>query len=230
MHHLKKNGNKGFTLIELLIAMALALVIITTLSSTFISQQKTYAVQEQVAEMIQGARAAMDMMSRESKMASFAPTGYDKQFEDDPTVAQTASKMQRTDPTAARFVGIPIDTTQLEINADLSGDGTIGDVSNEKIVYKYYDTSVYPKQIKRSTNGGTFQPFAENIQSFTFEYHKKDGSATTTVADIRDIREIKITIEAKTAQEDPKYTHPTYGNGYRTYTLTSFVTPPNLDF
>ena len=220
---------QGFTLIELLIAMALALIVITSLASAFISQRKTYAIQEQITAMIQEARAALDMIGSEAKMASFAPTGYDSQFESDPTAAQTALKMQRTDPTAARFVGIPIDTTQLEINADLSGDGTIGDVSNEKIVYKYYDTSDYPKQIKRSTNGGTFQPFAENVQSFTFEYHKKDGSATTTVADIRDIREIKITVETRTTQEDPDYTHPTYGNGYRRYTLTSRITPPNLD-
>ena len=176
MCHSTKNAKKGFTLIELLIAMALALVIITALSSTFISQRKTYAVQEQVSEMIQGARAAMDMMSREVKMAGFAPTGYDSQFETDPTVAQTASKMQRTDPTAARFVGIPYDTTQLEIIADLNGDGetdgtATNNDANEEIIYTYDSAN---KQIDRNTGGGP-QPFAENIQSFTFEYYDGAG-------------------------------------------------------
>lgn len=226
MQNSTKNCERGFTLIELLIAMAIALVVITSLSSAFISQRKTYAMQEQITAMTQDARAAMDMISREAKMAGFAPTGYDSQFESDPSTAQTAPKMQRIDPTAARFVGIPYDTTQLEVIADLSGDGTIGDASHEKIVYKYYDTSDYPKQIKRSTNGGTFQPFAENIQSFAFEYYKSDGTTTTTDADIR---QIEITVTAKTADEDPNYSHPTYGDGYRRYTLSSHVTPPNLD-
>ncbi|MDZ7696964.1 MAG: prepilin-type N-terminal cleavage/methylation domain-containing protein [Deltaproteobacteria bacterium] len=67
MQNSTKNRERGFTLIELLIAMALALVIITALSSAFISQRKTYAIQEQVSEMIQGARAAMDMIGRETK-------------------------------------------------------------------------------------------------------------------------------------------------------------------
>jgi len=223
MQNYTENKERGFTLIELLIAMALALIVITSLSSAFISQRKTYAVQEQITAMTQEARAALDMISREFRMAGFAPTGYDSQFESDPSTAQTAPKMQRINPTAARFVGIPYDTTQLEVIADLSGDGTIGDASHEKIVYKYYDTSDYPKQIKRSTNGGTFQPFAENIQSFAFEYYKTDGTTTTTDAEIR---QIKITITARTSKLDPNYGP---NSGYRTYTLSSYVTPPNLD-
>ena len=222
-HYSKKEKDSGFTLIELLIAMAIGLIVITSLSTAFISQRKIYAAQEQYSEMIQNARAAMDMISREVRMAGFAPTGYDSQFESDPSTAQTAPKMQRVDPTAARFVGIPYDTTQLEVIADLSGDGTIGDASHEKILYEYYDTSDYPKQIKRSTNGGTPQPFAENIQSFAFEYYKSDGTTATTDADIR---QIEITVTARTSEPDPNYGQ---NSGYRTYTLTSYVTPPNLD-
>jgi len=223
----KINREKGFTLIELLIAMALALVIITALSSAFISQRKTYAVQEQVSEMIQNARAAMDMISREVKMAGFAPTGYDNKFEAPGGTSQTSPLMQRRDPAAERFVGIPYDTTQFQIIADLTGDGVTDD-DNEKIVYKYYDTTEYPKQLKRKTgDAGTFQPFAENIQSFSFQYLDSGGNTTSTVGNIR---AIEITIEARTARADPNYTHPTWGNGYRTYTLTSYVTPPNLAF
>lgn len=72
MHFSTKRGEQGFTLVELLIAMALALVIIASLSSTFIIQQKTYNTQEQIAEMTQNARAAMDIMSREIMMAGYA--------------------------------------------------------------------------------------------------------------------------------------------------------------
>lgn len=66
----KKNHN-AFTLVELLVAMAIALVVIVGISSTFISQRKAYDNQEQISEMIQNGRAAMDIMSNEIRM-----TGY----------------------------------------------------------------------------------------------------------------------------------------------------------
>jgi hypothetical protein len=49
----------------------------------------------------------------------------------------------------------------------------------------------------------------------------------TTSAENDDIRQIKITITARTAKPDPDYTA---NGGYRTYTLTSYLTPRNLAF
>jgi len=71
MENFTENREQGFTLIELLIAMALALVVIASLSSVFILQRKTYDVQEQISEMTQNGRAAMEMLTREIRM-----TGY----------------------------------------------------------------------------------------------------------------------------------------------------------
>ena len=42
MQNSTKNCEQGFTLIELLIAMAIALVVLTSISSSFIMQRKTY--------------------------------------------------------------------------------------------------------------------------------------------------------------------------------------------
>lgn len=193
MQNSTKNCERGFTLIELLISMALALIVITSLSSAFISQRKTYAVQEQITAMTQDARAALDMISREVRMAGYDPTG-------------------------ASIVGIPYSATQLEVRADLNGDGDTSD-THEDITYTYDSTN---KQIDRNTGGGA-QPFAENIQSFAFEYYKTDGTTTTTDADIR---QIDITITSRTSKPDPNYGP---NSGYRTYTLRSYVTPPNLD-
>lgn len=193
MYYLSKNKESGFTLVELLIAMAIGLIILAALSSTFLMQRKIYDVQEQIVEMVQTARATMDMMTREIRMAGYDPAG-------------------------ATFDGIPYNAGQLQIRADLDGDGNI--TGQENIIYIYDATDL---QIDRNIGSGD-QPFAENIQSFTFVYLKADGvTEVTTSAENGDIRQIKITITARTSKADADY------GGYRTHTLTSLITPRNLN-
>jgi type IV pilus assembly protein PilW len=156
--------------------------------------RKAYDVQEQISEMVQTTRAAMDMMTREVMMAGYDPS-----------------------PTSPGVVGIPYNASQLQIRADLNGNEDTGDDS-EDITYTYDATN---DQIDRNTGGGD-QPFAENIEVFTFDYLDGSGNTTTTTADIRQIR---LTITARTTKADPDYG---INFGYRTYTLISLVTPPNL--
>jgi prepilin-type N-terminal cleavage/methylation domain-containing protein len=63
--------NEGVTLIELLVAMAISAILIAAIYRTFISQQKTYTVQEQVVDMQQNVRVAINKMMREIRMAGF---------------------------------------------------------------------------------------------------------------------------------------------------------------
>ena len=181
--------------------MTIGLIMLAALSSTFLMQRKIYDVQEQIVEMVQTARAAMDMMSREIRMAGY----YDS----------TVATMQRSNPAGADFVGIPCNFSQLQIVADLNGDeetdgSTTDDDTNEDITYSY-DAANF--QIDRDTGGGG-QPFAENIQSFTFNYLNSAGSAATKP---EDIRQIKITITVGSAD-----------GSHTPHTLTSFITPRNL--
>lgn len=66
---LKKN--KGITLIELMVALVISGLLIAGLYRTFISQQKTYTVQEQVVDMQQNVRAAINRMMTELRMSGF---------------------------------------------------------------------------------------------------------------------------------------------------------------
>jgi len=192
----------GFSLVELLIAMAVGLVVLGAMYSVFTIQNKTFGNQENFVEMQQSVRAGMDMMAREVGMAGYDPAGVN-------------------------FAGVTVDANQLEIRADLTGDGDAGD-SNENITYKYYDeNSDYPYQIKRKTGAGSFQPFVENVDSFTFQYLDGDDNVITDPAAAADVRQIKITITGRTAKPDPAYTA---NDGYRTYTLTSIVAPRNLAY
>ncbi|MCF8127287.1 MAG: prepilin-type N-terminal cleavage/methylation domain-containing protein [Deltaproteobacteria bacterium] len=196
----------GFTLVELLIALALSLVVLTSVSGAFISQRKTYDAQEQMTEMIQGTRAVMEIITREVKLAGFDP--------------------QKGISGHTNVVGIPYSANQLEIRADLDGDGTASaSDSNELIIY-----SLDSSDLELERNAGQAWSYArllaENIQAFTVTYWKSDGTTqVTSTADQGDIRQINITITARTAKPDPNYG---LNSGYRTYTLTSVVAPPNL--
>jgi prepilin-type N-terminal cleavage/methylation domain-containing protein len=63
--------NNGLTLIELLVSLVLSSILIAALYRTFIVQHKTYAVQEQVVDMQQNVRVAINKMMREIRMAGF---------------------------------------------------------------------------------------------------------------------------------------------------------------
>ncbi|MBM9535540.1 prepilin-type N-terminal cleavage/methylation domain-containing protein [Desulfobulbus alkaliphilus] len=195
------NNSYGFTLVELMIAMTIAGIIMGAIYTAYITQQRTYLVQEQVAEMQQNIRAGLDMMVREIRMAGFDPTGN--------------AGAGITLATAGRF----------SFTQDINGDGTIptaapfggeivafgfsnaNDTDNDGLA----DAGAAP--LGRDTGGG-FQPIAENIQAIEFHYLDSDGDATTT---LEDIRAVQISILARAYREDGHFTDTT------TYTTASGV-------
>ena len=193
----------GFSLIELLVAMAVSLVILGAMYSVFIGQNRTFSNQESIVDVQQSVRAGMDMIVREVGMAGYDPV-----------------RVNVDSSTANNFNGVTVNALQLQIKADLNGDGVI-DTSNEETIVYAFDAA--NKQITR-TIGIDTQPFVENVESFTFEYLDGDGNVTATLANVRRIR---ITITGRTAKPDPNYS---FNSGYRTYTLTSVVAPRNLDY
>ena len=72
-HHPSPESDRGFTLVELMIAMAIGLVVLGAMYGIFTMHNKTFGTQEQIAEMQQNARATMDMMTREIRMAGYNP-------------------------------------------------------------------------------------------------------------------------------------------------------------
>jgi prepilin-type N-terminal cleavage/methylation domain-containing protein len=75
MLSIRKN-ERGFTLIELMIALAIAGILLVSIYNLYISQSTTYTVQEQVSDMQQNARVAMDIVSRHIRMAGFGQPGW----------------------------------------------------------------------------------------------------------------------------------------------------------
>ena len=64
-----KFNNKGVTLIELLVVLVIAGMVVAGFYRIFIAQSKAYAVQDQVAEVQQNIRNAMEILVRDLSMA-----------------------------------------------------------------------------------------------------------------------------------------------------------------
>jgi type IV pilus assembly protein PilW len=190
----------GFTLIELLVSMAIGLGVIAAVAGTFTAQTRQNNAEEQIAQMQQNVRGALDLMVREIHMAKYNPAGA--------TAFSSA-------------YGVTYNASQLEVKADIDGDGYINPSSGsvEHIIYAHDPTNRYIT--RKLGSSGTAEIVADNITAFTFNYYDANGSAVTSSANSGNIRKVTVNITARTAKPDPSY-------GYRTYQLSADITPPNL--
>jgi prepilin-type N-terminal cleavage/methylation domain-containing protein len=78
----KEMNNKGLSLVEMLVALVISSIIVGGIYTLFVSQSKIYSKQEQVVEVQQNIRVAMNIMVRDLQMV-----GYD----DDTTLMVTPS-------------------------------------------------------------------------------------------------------------------------------------------
>ena len=185
--------------------MTIGLVVLAAVAKTFTVQTRQNNAEEQIAQMQQNVRAALDLMVREIQMAKYNPAG-------------TAF------PTGA--YGVTYSSSQLEIKSDVSdGNGTISTAAGsvEDIIYAFDSANL--RITRQLGTTGTADIVADNITSFTFAYYDANGTAVTSSTNSGSIRKISITIVARTAKPDPGYTT---NGGYRTYQVSADITPPNL--
>ena len=197
-------NQRGVTLTELLIALALGLFTIGAVYAVHLNQVKRQVVQEDVLAMQQTARAALDMMAREIRMAGYDPMGVNRD----------------ADP-SNDFHGLSYHPTELRVRADLNGNGVLTGQKdrNESIVYLYDDST---STLRRKVGKGGRQPVADHIEAFSFSYRDALGHPTTHVPSIR---AVDVQVTARTAHADSQYPE---NEGYRTLTLRSRIVPRNL--
>jgi type IV pilus assembly protein PilW len=167
----------GFTLIEMMVSITLGMIVIAGVTGTFTAQTRQNAAEEQISQMNQNVRGALDMILRDLMQAGYKAPG-------------------------GTITGVTYSTTQLLIQADLDANSTIdsGSTSLEYITYAY-DTA--NKRITRQLGtAGSAEILAENITACNFAYSDANGASTTTSASIR---KVTITITGQTAKVDPSY-------------------------
>lgn len=211
---MKMWNEKGFTLIEMMVAIVISSIATIGAYNIFISQQKAYMIQEQVADMQQNARVAIDLMMREIRMA-----GYDPTEANTPNVTPIVTATQ----------------TLIRIQADLDEDGSISNINeDEDVTFALNNSDIF-----RNT-GGVNQPLVINIVNLVFAYFDENAAliAYDEIDDVSeqvrrdDIRQISISVIARTEKEDSDWqgynSDGTLGGGYRIRPFTVNVRPRNL--
>lgn len=147
----------GFTLTELLVAMVLAGIVMASLYSAYLTQQRAYETTEDVTIVQQNLRSAMFFVERELRMA-----GYDPKDSGGCGFTTTSSN-------------------QIRFTLDQDGDGSCE--SNEYIQYSY--NAADNTLVRDSGIDGTNAPVASDITNVSFTYFNSAGSGTTTAGSVR---------------------------------------------
>jgi type IV pilus assembly protein PilW len=229
---LGNSGESGFTLTELLIGIVLSGVVIAGVYGFFVSQIKTYSLQEQLVEMQENARIAIDTIVMGLQNAGYDPTSSDK-------FGITTAAFS-----ASNSAGLSLTTsTELyfTVNEDEDANGVIANNDSERFGFKLDSGSLGAASILDTDGSITgWDPIADNIDVLSFTYTYANGTASSGTTDLpsnsvagknfADIREVAISLTGKTSLPDPSYTHPTEGDNYRRLTLSAEVSPRNLAY
>lgn len=178
-------ASNGFTLVEVLVAMLIGAIVMTSVMTSFFSQHRAYQVQDEMLVMQQNLRAAMDLMTRDIRMAGFDPSG-----------------------TADAGIEYAADD-EIEFTMDLdengSVDGTNGADSGEWVIYKLDNDGSVARRTKTGGTWGTFHPVAENFDGLEFYYILNNGTMSLNPASLENVLGVQISLLARTKNSNPDY-------------------------
>jgi type IV pilus assembly protein PilW len=219
-------GNRGFTLVELMIALAVGGVVMAAVMTAFLSQHRSYLAQDEVVEMQQNARVAMDMMVRDIRSAGYNPNNI-------------------VGGVGIIAAGNGTELLPLRFTRD-NGAGALETISYS--LFDAYATAAPPgndglvddlaRQVTVTATGLTAgrQAVAENISNLEFRYLAGDGSVTAVLNDIRSIQ-VSLMVQTAVADTSPpgiqNYTTPSGAiwastPGFRSRYLTTTIKCRNL--
>ena len=244
----KGNKNGGFSLIELLVALVLSSMVMAALYRGAISQQKTYSIQEEVIDMQQNVRNAIDRMTREIRMAgyvvnSLAGFGSVNSFSQIVTQGSSSVTIIKGVEVAKLTQNAATGANQLQLN--VSG---VFDAGTKKYLClngknNYLVQSVNGNQVTLTTALNEPHSLDEPVylvQAMTFRISpntadlvidENTGQGGQVIAENIEglqfgytlsggiVQMVSVTVTGKTKTRDPQYS----GDGYRRQTLSSTV-------
>jgi type II secretory pathway component PulJ len=193
------DGDAGFTLVDLLVGLAMAAVLLSTVVALFSSMGRSYTTQNVAADVQQVARAGMDLMIQEIRMAGLNNESTGAGIVDDFDASSGFHDIH--DGNIA-----PTDGNNIAFTMDLDLDGRIDhcvddstadcieaddNIENELIAYRINGGALE----KYRSSSGVWEDLTEdNVSALSFTYFDVDGTETNDVNEIRAV-EILMTVE-----------------------------------
>jgi len=215
MKNQNRCNTKGLTLIELLVALVICGLVIAGMYRLFVAQSKAYTVQDQVVEVQQGIRSAMEILLRDLRMA-----GYDSD--------SLTSKISIASAVVAGDHSVTVsyeydDITQHTITYSR-------DVATKRLLRQLTTTKAPPPDGDGSVTAGPQDVLLENVETLDFTYGvdtNNDGALDSWVSaggiGIGKVVAVRVMLTAK-----PDQTNPDVKNWVSPRTLSSAVTIRNL--
>jgi prepilin-type N-terminal cleavage/methylation domain-containing protein len=196
-------NKQGFTLMELIIAMAVGLVIMAAIySASNMGQRSSVGISQKVVTQ-QDARAVLDLMAMEIRMASYNPLIKDGSTGNEIWVDKTGAAIAAGNNNKL-MKGIQIaDNNQIMIEMDLNQNGKIlCSEANEVIYYKFDSVNqTISRQTGCGANPGPLTPILGGTGSATMVANKTVNPAVNLFTywgpDITDAALTDIDITAK---------------------------------
>ena len=186
----KLHSKRGFSLLEMLIVLAIFTFIVGGIFNNLSQSQIRYQFEQEVAEVQQSARNAIDIMEREIKLAGFPKASYY-----DSAQNWTSANSNKV---AAGF--ITISATNMVFEADVEEDGIVDRV-DYNLASGTLSRSAQDKQAGGGAPAAVYQVLANNVTALTFTYLDSTGTATATAADVRFVQ---ILLSLNTTNVDPQ--------------------------
>ena len=208
--------SRGFTVVELVMAMAVGIVLLAAISTAVVSGQRSSTGIERKVTTNQDARAALEIMASEIRMASFNSL-FTVNLWRNPTNCNVSGNQT--------YKGIQEATaTAITIEMDLDPDGNCGNAAGEIIRYEYEAANLRLTRESITCSPGRSAP---NAQSFlgpiagqpevrtvevangalpVFRYFDGTGAQIAYANlpnDIPRIRRIEIALLVRSADVDP---------------------------
>jgi len=181
---------KGITLIELLVALVICGMVIAGIYRVFVAQTKAYTVQDQVVEVQQSVRSAMEILLRDLRMAGF----------DDDSLASTI--------TITNPIATPFSDNAISVNYEYY-DNPTGQYQRHTIAYWRDGSSL----IRRLTVDDVAMPqenLLENVEELNFSYGvdaNEDGALDNWVSaggiGTAKVVAVRVTLTARPVQVNP---------------------------
>ncbi len=189
---IKANNQSGLTLIELMISMVIAGMLLGIMVLAFTAQSKTYNTQQEVSTLQEDMKAALQVMSRDVRMAGYNPAGI--------------SGASVPSVTAATL-------TTFHATQDLDGSGVLSDFPEEDVLYSFITPAAgSTASLMRTTNGVAAQPVIDNLTHVGFQYLVVTPGGSTTpdtrdwkfapvAGDLPNIHAVNICIQGRTPRQ-----------------------------